>query len=62
MRVYLKLSPKSWHQMAVPMTEKWETVRKKARAIDLGVWLTSYQGRKILHCYSKGAAKWTFWD
>lgn len=58
MRICLKLSGKSGNQMAIAMTEKWET--EKSRAADLGEWLTSYQDRKILHCYSKGAAKWTF--
>lgn len=54
MWVCLKFSPKSWNQMAVPMTAKWETVRKKGRAIDLAVWLTSCQGRKYFIAIAKG--------
>ena len=60
MRICLKLPAKSWNQMAIAMTKKWETVRKKIRTIDLGVWLTSYHDSRKIHCYIKVEAKWTF--
>lgn len=60
MRICLKLPAKSWNQMAIAMTKKWGTMREKIRAVDLGIWLTSYQDSRKLHCYSKVEAKWTF--